>query len=86
MKTYTRRYLGPTMVASSKSIFGPYSKRYVLLSDAGGHTRPFQDKNGKWWTALYFWGSGGFSERFGITGIDFAADGTIYPTGEVIQK
>lgn len=41
-----------TMVASSKSIFGPYSKRYVLLSDARGHTRPFQDDKGKWWTAM----------------------------------
>jgi hypothetical protein len=28
----------------------------------------------------------GFSHQFWITGIDFAADGTIYPTGEVIQK
>ena len=85
MKTYTRRYLGPTMVASSKSIFGPYGKRYVLLSDANGHSRPFQDENGKWWTALWKW-SGDFSHQFGITGIDFAANGTIYPTGEVIQN
>ncbi len=77
--------MGCTMVASSKNIFGPYGKRYLLLSDGGGHTRPFQDENGKWWTALWKW-SGDFSHRFGITGIDFAADGTIYPTGEVIQK
>ena len=76
--------MGSTMVASSKNIFGPYSKRYVLLSDAGGHTRPFQDEIGKWWTALYTWS--GFSHQFAITGIDFAADGTIFPTGEVIQK
>ena len=76
--------MGSTMVASSKNIFGPYSKRYVLLSEAGGHTRPFQDEIGKWWTALYTWS--GFSHQFAITGIDFAADGTIFPTGEVIQK
>jgi hypothetical protein len=75
--------MGSTMVASSKNIFGPYSKRYVLLSEAGGHTRPFQDEKGKWWTALYTWS--GFSHQFGITGIDFTADGTIFPTGEVIQ-
>lgn len=77
--------LNPTMVASSKNIFGPYSKRYVLLSDARGHSRPFQDENGKWWTAMWHW-SGDFSHQFGITGIDFAADGTIFPTGEVIEK
>ena len=77
--------LGPTMVASSKNIFGPYGKRYVLLSDANGHSRPFQDANGKWWTALWKW-SGSFDHQFGITGIDFTADGTIYPTGEVIEK
>jgi hypothetical protein len=77
--------MGSTMVASSKNIFGPYGKRYLLLSDGGGHSRPFQDKNGKWWTALWTW-RGGFDHQFGITGIDFAADGTIFPTGEVIQK
>jgi hypothetical protein len=77
--------LGPTMVASSKNIFGPYGKRYVLLSDANGHSRPFQDEKGKWWTALWKW-SGDFSHQFGITGIDFTADGTIFPTGEVIRK
>ena len=74
-----------TMVASSKNIFGPYGKRYVLLSDAGGHSRPFQDESGKWWTAMWMW-SGSFSHRFWITGIDFAADGTIFPSGEVIEK
>jgi len=75
--------MGSTMVASSKNIFGPYSKRYVLLNNGWGHARPFQDENGKWWTAMWNWE--GLSQRFWITGIDFAADGTIYPTGEVIQ-
>ncbi len=45
----------------------------------------FQDKNGKWWTAMWMWDKG-FSHQFWITGIDFTADGTIYPTGGVIQK
>ena len=77
--------MGCTMVASSKNIFGPYGKRYLLLSGAGGHTRPFQDEKGKWWTALWTW-SRDFDHQFGITGIDFSPDGTIFPTGEVIQK
>ena len=77
--------MGSTMVASSKNIFGPYSKRYVLLNNAWGHSRPFQDENGKWWTAMWMWDKG-FSQRFWITGIDFTANGTIFPTGEVIEK
>jgi len=35
--------------------------------------------------SLWKW-SGGFSHQFWITGIDFTADGTIFPTGEVIEK
>jgi len=77
--------MGSTMVASSKNIFGPYGKRYVLLNNAWGHSRPFQDDKGKWWTAMWMWDKG-FRERFWITGIDFAADSTIFPNGEVIQK
>jgi hypothetical protein len=73
-----------TMVATSKNVWGPYGQRYVFLTDGGGHTRPFQDATGKWWTALWTWKN--FSHRFGIIGIDFDADGTIRPTGEVVAK
>jgi FtsP/CotA-like multicopper oxidase with cupredoxin domain len=56
--------MGSTMVASSKNIFGPYSKRYVLLSDAWGHSRPFQDEKGKWWTAMWMWSGEWYEEMF----------------------
>jgi len=76
---------GCTMVASSKHVLGPYGNRSMMLPYAGGHTRPFQDKNGKWWTALWTW-SGNLSHRFSIIGLDFDPDGTIRPTGEIIRK
>jgi hypothetical protein len=35
---------------------------------------------------MWMWEKPFPGQKFWITGIDFAADGTIFPTGEVIQK
>jgi beta-xylosidase len=40
------------MVASSKSIYGPYSARYEAIPYAG-HQVFFQDEAGGWWSAIF---------------------------------
>ena len=40
------------MVASSPSIKGPYSERYVAVRDAG-HATFFQDTHDRWWSTFF---------------------------------
>ena len=66
-------------VASSKDIYGPYSKRYLAIPH-GGHNMFFRDKNGDWWSS--FFGNDGdapFRERPGLLPIEFGLDGLPRP-------
>jgi beta-xylosidase len=73
--TYQGRY--SSMVAQSRSIYGPYA----LLEEAvpcGGGTDYFRDKDGGWWCA--FFGNDGqapWREQPGLIKIDFDRDGKI---------
>jgi beta-xylosidase len=72
---YQGRY--SSMVAQSKTIYGPYT----LLQEAvpcGGGTNYFRDKQGRWWCA--FFGNdeqAPWREKPGIVPIEFEPDGQI---------
>jgi len=40
------------VIATSKSIYGPYGERYTSITD-GGHGNHFMDKDGNWWTCVF---------------------------------
>ena len=65
------------MVATSQSIYGPYSARYEAIPH-GGHPNFFQDELGHWWTTIF--GSDGQSpweEKPGIVPVRFGLDGKV---------
>jgi hypothetical protein len=65
------------MVATSKSIYGPYSARYEAIPH-GGHPNFFQDELGHWWSTIF--GSDGQSpweEKPGIVPVRFGLDGKL---------
>lgn len=65
------------MIASSKSIYGPYSARYEAIPH-GGHNVFFQDEHGVWWSTIF--GSDGdapWQERPGIVPIAFGPNGQL---------
>ena len=65
------------MVATSKSIYGPYSARYEAIPHAG-HPMVFQDEIGKWWVTYF--GSDDLApwqEKPGIVPIRFDSDGRL---------
>lgn len=47
------KYTYDCIVATADNIYGPYSKRYNVITH-GGHNNFFKDKNGKYW-ATNFW-------------------------------
>jgi hypothetical protein len=64
-------------VATSKSIYGPYSARFEAITH-GGHPMIFQDELGKWWAT--FFGSeelAPWQEKPGIVPIRFDRDGRL---------
>lgn len=66
-----------TMIAQSKSIFGPYSARYEAIPH-GGHTVFFQDEHGGWWATIF--GSDDtapWQEKPGIVPIKFDKNGKV---------
>jgi hypothetical protein len=73
--TYEGRY--STMLAMSKTIYGPYHGRHESVPTAGG-TGFFKDKQGRWWTT-YFGNDeqSAWREKPGIVRIDFAPDGRV---------
>jgi beta-xylosidase len=40
------------VIATSKSIYGPYGERYTSITD-GGHGNHFVDKDGNWWAGIF---------------------------------
>jgi beta-xylosidase len=41
------------VIATSKSIYGPYGKRYTSITN-GGHGNHLMDKNGNWWACVFY--------------------------------
>ncbi len=65
------------LVATSKTIYGPYSPRYEAVPH-GGHPSFFQDERGDWW--MTYFGSDGMApweEKPGIVPIRFGLDGRL---------
>ena len=65
------------MVATSPTIKGPYSARYVAVRDAG-HATFFQDTRGRWWST--FFGNNPPAPQIetpGIVPIEFDTDGVL---------
>jgi xylan 1,4-beta-xylosidase len=73
--SYEGRY--STMLAMSKSIYGPYHSRHESVPTGGG-TGFFKDKQDRWWTT-YFGNDeqAAWREKPGIVRVDFAADGEV---------
>lgn len=64
-------------VASSRSIYGPYSARYEAVPYAG-HQVFFQDEKGGWWTTLFGDGDNGpVRQRPAVLPIKFSKNGKI---------
>ncbi len=65
------------MVATSESIYGPYSPRYVAVPD-GGHVTFFKDKEGKRWSTFFGTDkSAPIVQKPAIVPVTFAGDGTL---------
>ncbi len=47
------RYSYDCVIASSDNIYGPYQKRYNVIT-GGGHNNLFQDKDKNWWATIFF--------------------------------
>lgn len=60
-------------IATSKSIYGPYSARYEAIP-WGGHNMYFKDRGGKWWATIF---NGPVTERPAILPITIGADGQV---------
>jgi beta-xylosidase len=73
--TYQGRY--STMLAMSRSIYGPYHGRHESVPTAGG-TGFFKDKEGRWWTT-YFGNDeqAAWREKPGVVRVEFAEDGKV---------
>lgn len=61
------------MVATSKNIYGPYSKRYEAIQH-GGHSTFFQDGKGQWWSTYF---GPPWNERPAVVPIVIDTDGKI---------
>ncbi|MEQ1823805.1 MAG: family 43 glycosylhydrolase [Fimbriimonadaceae bacterium] len=65
------------MVATSKSIYGPYSARYEAIPH-GGHSMFFKDEIGEYWSTYFGSDSGApWQEKPGILPVRFGTDGKI---------
>ena len=72
------------LVATSKSVYGPYGPRYTSIT-GGGHGNHFQDRDGHWWSCVFACGSDkitqsrvGFCERPALIPMRWT-DGRILP-------
>lgn len=67
------------MAASSETIYGPYSERYLAIPH-GGHNMLFKDAQGHWWSTLFGNdATASFRERPAILPITIGSDGRIHP-------
>jgi hypothetical protein len=75
-EAYDDRY--SCSIATSKTIYGPYSERYEALPYCG-HNNIFQDKDKQWWAT--FFGQNGipWGEKPGILPVTIGADGVVRP-------
>jgi hypothetical protein len=60
-------------IATSKSLYGPYSARYPALP-FGGHNMFFKDKDGKWWSTIF---NGPINERPCILPVEIQSNGQL---------
>ncbi|SEK83891.1 family 43 glycosylhydrolase [Olivibacter domesticus] len=51
------------VVAESANIYGPYGPRYPAILE-GGHNNLFQDKDGDWWSTVFFNPRGVMGKKF----------------------
>jgi beta-xylosidase len=65
-------------VATSRSLYGPYSPRYEAIPH-GGHSALFRDTKGKWWST-YFGPPN--DERPCELPVEFTRDGTLRPAAK----
>jgi len=63
------------MVATSKSLLGPYSERYEAIRD-GGHNAFFVEPAGQWWSTFF---GPPCSERAAVLPVHFDAEGKLLP-------
>ena len=73
--SYEGRY--STLLAMSKTIYGPYHGRHESVPTAGG-TGFFKDKQGRWWST-YFGNDeqAAWREKPGLVRVEFAPDGRV---------
>lgn len=59
-------YSYDVVVAEADNIYGPYGPRYPAILQ-GGHNNVFTDKNGNWWSTLFFNPRGEMGKKFPVT-------------------
>lgn len=69
--TYEGKYT--SWVATSKSVYGPYSARCPAIPN-GGHNMYFKDTAGKWWSTIF---NGPIVEKPGILPINVEPNGQV---------
>jgi len=59
-------YSYDVVVATADNIYGPYGPRYAAILQ-GGHNNLFKDKNGRWWSTIFFNPRGIMGTKFIVT-------------------
>jgi beta-xylosidase len=59
-------YSYDVVVAEADNIYGPYGPRYAAILQ-GGHNNVFKDKNGQWWSTIFFNPRGIMGTKFTVT-------------------
>jgi len=59
-------YSYDVVVATADNIYGPYGPRYAAILQ-GGHNNLFKDKNGRWWSTIFFNPRGIMGTKFTVT-------------------
>jgi len=54
------------VVAEADHIYGPYGPRYAAVLQ-GGHNNLFKDRNGQWWSTIFFNPRGIMGTKFTVT-------------------
>lgn len=59
-------YSYDVVVAEADNIYGPYGQRYAAILQ-GGHNNLFKDRNGQWWSTIFFNPRGIMGTKFSVT-------------------
>jgi beta-xylosidase len=59
-------YSYDVVVAQADNIYGPYGPRYAAILQ-GGHNNVFRDREGNWWSTIFFNPRGIMGARFKVT-------------------